>query len=152
MACLLAFVLVFTTAVASAKHPMSQVEARNAQHALSALTETEDHIAGMARALSEIEQRSTFDIIHMAHEAHGALHELLELTVIYQRMVCAADKGEVLQRLSGSLKDTKGQLEISIKGINAELPFFRNPAALAEATAIRDKLEQFRAELEEVSY
>jgi hypothetical protein len=141
------------TAVADAKHPMSSKEIVVMHNGVSALNRRTKNLIQMSEALSGTEARQVLMVVDRANESGGAVSAFLTLALLYRTMTGATDKQNVLELLSPELEFTRSALKADIEILNsALLPGHLNPAALSEAMAIRDKLQEFRAELDNVSY
>jgi hypothetical protein len=141
------------TAVAGANHPMSSKEIVVMHNGVSALNRRTKKLIQMSEALSGTEARQVLMIVDTANESAGAVSAFLTLAMLYRTLTGATDKQNVLELLSPELEFARSALKADIEALNSALrPGLLNPAVLSETMAIRDKLQQFRAQLDDVSY
>jgi hypothetical protein len=119
---------------------MSSDEVRVMLNGSSDLNRRSAKLEQMIEALSDTDKRWALEAVNKAHEAGDAVDAFLTLAKLFSTMAGAADKEKALKSLSMTLRLAMLALNVDIQGLDGTvLPSLQNPAALSEATAIRDR-------------
>jgi hypothetical protein len=145
--------MVSVAAYAAPKHPMSEARALELlkhQRFSSARINLQD----MADALNktDTDRSALLDILGVIDDAQETVDALLELAIIYQRMINPDDRAEVAHWIPDQLEHTEGILKASVRGINGYMTVLTSPAIVAETRRVRDQMQKLEQEFRQYEY
>jgi hypothetical protein len=103
-----------------------------------------NNLRQMTRGLTSTESGAATDVFQAEINFHCTLNEVITIGQILGDMKSAEDRSTVGQYFSQSSRDAVAHADIAIEYINNNLVAITTPAALAEATKIRDAVVRLR--------
>ena len=131
----------FASAVATSVEVarVSQV-VETVEAARAAIARAANNLIPMKSFLSDSESDSVTKVINESWLLFATAGEIVTVGDIYCKMKTREDQKTAMHYFRGSVRKYGRQVEISLPFINSILPSIKTPAALAEATKVRDKM------------